>query len=70
MMDTAILLTIPATTIDIIVVVIAAINAVVVVIVVVDCKVNLAVKIASVRVTWKLEGRHFVVVEAIRWMGG
>lgn len=64
MMDTAILLTIPATTIDII------INAVVVVIVVVDCKVNLAVKIASVRVTWKLEGRHFVVVEAIRWMGG
>lgn len=63
MMDTAILLTIPATTVDIIiiVVVVAANNAVVVVIVV-DCMVNLAVKIASVRVVWKLEGRHFVVV--------
>lgn len=64
----ATLLTVPATTVDIIVVAVATAN--VVVVIVVDRMVNLAVQITAVCVAWKLEGRHFVVVEAIRWMAG
>lgn len=64
-MNAAILLII--SDIAIIVVIVATDN---VVIIVVYCVVNLAVKITSVRVIWKLKGRHFVMVEAIRWVSG